>query len=119
MYRWATTKTWDLANETGSSRTGLSGRGASGPGMPFLKLMISNHSDYYFGVISNADPSATCHGLNTGSNGSNLSDTANRYWRGAQLFNEIITAARAVKNDVTLGGILVCPVPSKRRARTP
>ncbi len=107
VYRWATTKTWELAKETGSLRNGLSGRGTGGPGMPFLKLMVSRHSDYYFGVISNADPSATCHGLNAGNNGSTLSDTANRYWRDAQLFNEIITASRAVQQSATLGGVLV------------
>ena len=106
VYRWQSTKTWELAKETGSLKNGLSGRGTGGPGMPFLKTMISSHSGYYFGVVTNADPSATCHGLNTGNNGSTLSDSANRYWRDAQLFREIVTAGRAIKNDVTLGGVL-------------
>jgi hypothetical protein len=106
VYRWETTKIWELAKETGSNRAGLSGRGTGGPGMPFLKGMVSRHSDYYFGVISNASPSSTCHGINSGSNGSNLSAEQNRYWRDATLFHELITAAREVQNDATLGGIL-------------
>jgi hypothetical protein len=106
VYRYATTKTWELAKETGSNRNGLSGRGTGGPGMPFLKQMTSLYPDYYFGVITNASPSSTCHGVNSGSSGSNLSKEENRYWRDAQLFEEIITAARAVQKDATLGGIL-------------
>jgi hypothetical protein len=106
VYRWATTKIWELAKETGSLKTGLSGRGTGGPGMPFLKQMVSRHSGYYFGVITNASPSSTCHGINSGSSGSDLSAEQDRYWRDAQLFSEIITAARAVQKDATLGGIL-------------
>ena len=106
VYRWETTKIWELAKETGSNRAGLSGRGTGGPGMPFLKGMVSRHSDYYFGVISNASPSSTCHGINSGSNGSNLSAEQNRYWRDATLFHEIVNAAREVRNDATIGGIL-------------
>jgi hypothetical protein len=106
VYRWETTKTWELAKETGSNRAGLSGRGTGGPGMPFLKLMASRQSDCYFGVVSNASPSSTCHGINSGSNGSNLSAEQNRYWKDATLFHEIITAAREVQNNATLGGVL-------------
>jgi hypothetical protein len=106
VYRYATTKTWELAKETGSNRNGLSGRGTGGPGMPFLKQMTSLYPDYYFGVITNASPSSTCHGVNSGSSGSNLSKEENRYWRDAQLFEEIIAAARAVQKDATIGGIL-------------
>jgi hypothetical protein len=106
VYRWATTKTWEMAKETGSNRTGLSGRGTGGPGMPFIKLMVSRHGDYYFGVVSNATPSATCHGVNTGGSGSDLPAEQDRYWMDAQLFKEIITAARAIQKDATLGGVL-------------
>jgi hypothetical protein len=106
VYRWATTKTWELAKETGSNRNGLSGRGTGGPGMPFLKQMTSFYPDYYFGVITNASPSSTCHGVNSGSSGSNLSKEENRYWRDAQLFQEIISSAREVQKNATLGGIL-------------
>lgn len=116
VYRYATTKTWELAKETGSNRNGLSGRGTGGPGMPFLKQMTSLYPDYYFGVITNASPSSTCHGVNSGSNGSDLSKEENRYWRDAQLFEEIITSARAVQKDATLGGI-VCMLGSIEATR--
>ncbi|MBN1759841.1 MAG: hypothetical protein JW863_16055 [Chitinispirillaceae bacterium] len=106
VYRWATTRTWEPAKETGSLSAGLSGRGTGGPGMPFLKLMAGRHDDYYFGVISNASPAATCHEINTGSNGSNVPSEENRYWRDAQLFDEIISAAREVAEEATLGGVL-------------
>jgi hypothetical protein len=74
--------------------------------MPFLKQMVNLYPNYYFGVITNASPSSTCHGVNSGSSGSDLSKEENRYWRDAQLFEEIITAARAVQKDATIGGIL-------------
>jgi hypothetical protein len=106
VYRWGTTKNWELAKENGTYKAGLSGRGTGGPGMAFLKLMVSRHSDYYFGVVSNACPSATCHGINTGGNGSDFTAEQDRYWRDALLFQEIIKAARAIQKEVTLGGVL-------------
>lgn len=105
VYRWASTKTWQLAREYGNLTDGLGPRGTGGPGMPFLKTLVSRYPNYYFGVFNNASYSATCWDINTGGNYSTLSSANNRYHPGAQLFQEIITAARAIMDSATLGGI--------------
>jgi hypothetical protein len=101
------TKAWVLAKEPKNNKTaGLSGNGSAGPGMPFMKGMAAAYPDYYFGVLTNASLSATCRGENTGSNGSTLDPSDNRYWDSTYLYDQIMTAAKAVQKDVTLGGIL-------------
>jgi hypothetical protein len=117
-YEWNSTKTWVLAKETPNSpKTGLSGHGAGGPGMPFLKAMSVAYPDYYFGVINNASLSATCRGENTGHNGSGLDPSDNRYWKGTFLYEQIITSAKEIQKDVTLGGIL-CMLGAVEATRT-
>ncbi len=118
-YEWNKSKTWVLAKETpGSRANGLSGHGAGGPSMPFLKGMAEAYPDRYFGVISNASLSATCRGENTGANSSNLSTLENRYWKGTILYNELITNAKAIQKDVTFAGV-VCMLGSVEATRTP
>ena len=112
------TKQWVLAKEPkGSKIGGLSGHGAAGPGMPFLKDMAAAYPDYYFGVLTNASLSATCRGENTGGNGSGLDPADNRYWDSTYLYVQIITAAKAVQKDVTLGGI-ICMLGTVEATRT-
>ena len=100
-----------------SRAQGLSGNGAGGPGMPFIKAMAAAYPDYYFGVVTNASLSSTCRGENTGSNGSVLDASDNRYWDSTYLYSQIITAAKAVQKDVTLGGIL-CMLGTVEATRT-
>jgi hypothetical protein len=106
VYRWATTKTWQLAKEVDSLTDGLGPGGTGGPGMPFIKLLVSRYPTTYFGVINNASYSATCWDINAGGDYSSISAANNRYHPGALLFQEIITAARAIMDSATLGGIL-------------
>jgi hypothetical protein len=112
------TKQWVPAAEPVNNKAaGLSGNGSGGPGMPFLKQMAAAYPDYYFGVVTNASNSATCKGVNTGNNGSNLDPTDNRYWDSTYLFVQITTAAKAVQKDATLGGIL-CMLGAVEATRT-
>jgi hypothetical protein len=112
------TKQWIQAKEPVSQKyAGLSGNGSGGPGMPFLKQMVAAYPDYYFGVITNASNSATCRGENTGSNGSNLDPSNNRYYDSTYLYHQIITAAKAVQNDVTFGGVM-CMLGAVEATRT-
>jgi hypothetical protein len=74
--------------------------------MPFLKGMAAAYPDYFFGVVNNASYSSTCRGVNTGVNTSSLDATDNRYWDSTYLYTQIITAAKAIKQEATLGGIL-------------
>jgi hypothetical protein len=112
------TKQWVPAQEPRNSRTkGLSGNGSAGPGMPFLKGMAAAYPDYFFGVLTNASLSATCRGTNTGNNTSNLDPEDNRYWDSTYLYVQIMTAAKAVQKDVTLGGIL-CMLGTVEATRT-
>ncbi|MDB5105921.1 MAG: hypothetical protein JWP91_3610 [Fibrobacteres bacterium] len=112
------TKAWVPAKEPKNSKTGgLSGNGAAGPGMPFLKGMSAAYPDYYFGVVTNASLSATCRGENTGNNGSNLDPSDNRYWDSTYLYTQIVGAAKAIQKDVTLGGIL-CMLGTVEATRT-
>lgn len=102
------TKQWVNAKETPNAgrAAGLSGHGEGGPGMPFIKALAAAYPGYYIGVINNASLSATCKGENTGNNSSNLDPADNRYYKGTYLYQEILTAAKAVQPDVTFGGIL-------------
>lgn len=107
-YTWSTTpRAWVPAKETpGSAKNGLSTRGAGGPGMPFIKQMADAYPDYHIGVFSNASYSSTCKGVNTGNNTSGIPVTENRYWKGARLYNEIVTAVKEIQAEVTFGGII-------------
>lgn len=113
------TKTWVLASEppSGGRAAGLSGHGAGGPGMPFVKGMVAANPGYYIGVINTASLSATCKGVNTGSNSSGLDPSDNRYFKGTFLYQQLVDAAKAVQGDVTLGGIL-CMLGSVEATRT-
>jgi hypothetical protein len=112
------TKAWAPAAEPVNNKAaGLSGNGCGGPGMPFLKQMAAAYPDYYFGVVTNASYSATCKGINTGNNGSNLDADDNRYWDSTYLYTQIVTAAKAIQKDATLGGIL-CMLGSIEATRT-
>ncbi len=112
-------KQWILAKEpkNGTRAQGLSGHGEGGPGMPFLKAVAAAYPDAWIGVINNASLSSTCRGENTGSNSSTLDPADNRYFKGTYLYAEIITAAKAVQQDVTLGGIL-CMLGTVEATRT-
>jgi hypothetical protein len=101
------TKTWVPAKEPkNNKRLGLSGNGSAGPGMPFLKGMAAAYPGYYFGALTNASLSATCRGENTGNNSSNLDPSDNRYWDSTYLYEQIVSAAKTVQKDATIGGIL-------------
>lgn len=102
------TKQWVLAKEPPNAgrAAGLSGHGEGGPGMPLMKGLAAAYPGYYIGVINNASLSATCKGVNTGNNSSQLDPSDNRYYKGTYLYHEILEAAKAVQPDVTLGGIL-------------
>lgn len=117
-YTWFKDKKWIPAKETpGNSVNGFSGRGEGGLGMPFLKTMIKAFPDYHFGVVSTATVSCTLKGVNTGNNNSGFEADSNRYWKGAKLYNEIVTAAKEVQKDVTLAGV-ICMLGSVDATRT-
>lgn len=66
--------------------------GACGPGMFFLKQLIDAFpTDYYFGVIKNADAS---------------SSVRNDYRKGKPLYTELIQAVKAVEDSATVGGVV-------------
>ena len=108
---------WVLAQEhnggsadgmTAVGYSGLTQRGTGGPSMPFLKGMVQQHPDYYFGIITNALSSAMVRlALPSGVSGVPSSDT-DTYSKshGGSRYKEIIGLAQKVKNDVTFGGIL-------------
>jgi hypothetical protein len=112
-------KQWVLAKEPvgGTKAMGLSGHGEGGPGMPFLKGMAAAYPDYWFGVINNASLSSTCRGENTGGNSSGLDPADNRYFKGTYLYEQMVTAAKAVQPEVTIGGIL-CMLGTVEATRT-
>jgi hypothetical protein len=117
-YQWYSTKTWVPAKETpGSMKNGLSGNGSGGPGMPFLKAMAAAHPDYYFGIINDASLSATCRGMNTGLNASDNPADQNRFWKGAKLYQQLITAVNDTKSYATFGG-LICMLGLVEATRT-
>ncbi|MEO7424559.1 MAG: sialate O-acetylesterase [Fibrobacteria bacterium] len=113
-----TTRQWVPAAEpVGVSASGLSGNGCAGTGMPFIKAMAKAYPGYYFGALTNASVSCTCRGENTGNNNSGLDPLDNRYYDSTYLFNQIITAAKAVQKDVTFGGV-VCMLGTVEATRT-
>lgn len=93
-YRWYADEQWVAARETRQGLRGLTPRGTGGPGMAFLKLMAKRYRGYHFGVILNANSAATTAGGD------------NSYTKGRRLYREIVSAARAVRDEATLGGIL-------------
>jgi hypothetical protein len=117
-YQWFSNKQWVAAKETpGNMANGLSTRGEGGPGMSFLKDMATAYPLYNFGVVSNASLSATCRGINDGSNSSGTPADSNRYWKGAHLYNEILAAVKEVQADVTFGG-MICMLGTVEATRT-
>lgn len=117
-YQWYSTKTWVPAKETpGSMKNGLSGNGSGGPSMPFLKAMAAAHPDYYFGIINNASLSSTCRGTNTGLNVSDNPSDQNRFWKGATLYQQMISAVNDTKSYATFGG-LICMLGLVEATRT-
>jgi Carbohydrate esterase, sialic acid-specific acetylesterase len=117
-YQWFSNKQWVAAKETpGNMANGLSAKGEGGPGMSFLKDMAAAYPLYNFGVVSNASLSATCRGVNQGSNSSGTPADSNRYWKGAHLYNEILAAAKEVQASVTFGG-MICMLGTVEATRT-
>jgi hypothetical protein len=117
-YQWFSNKQWVPAKETpGNMANGLSAKGEGGPGMSFLKDMATAYPQYNFGVVSNASLSATCKGIDLGSNGSGTPADSNRYWKGAHLYNEILVATKEVQANVTFGGI-ICMLGTVEATRT-
>jgi hypothetical protein len=85
--------------------------------MPFLKGMAAAYPGYHFGVINNASLSSTCRGENTGNSSSPLDPSDNRYFKDTYLYNELLTAAKAVQPEATLGGVM-CMLGSVEATRT-
>jgi len=104
----ATTKQWTAAKEVPNAGrpAGISGHGEGGPSMPLIKGLIAAYPGYYIGVLNNASLSATCKGINTGSNSSSLDPSDNRYYKGTYLYQQLIDAAKSIQADVTFGGLL-------------
>jgi hypothetical protein len=109
--QWVLAQEHNGGNSAGNTAVGYSGltqRGTGGPSMPFLKGMVAQHPDYYFGMVTNAMSGATVR-LNAGNviTGVPASDL-DTYWKagGGNRYKEIIGLAQKVKNDVTFGGIL-------------
>jgi hypothetical protein len=105
-YRWYADERWVPAVETRHGHRGLTPRGSGGPGMPFLKQLAERHARYWFGIIQNAESAARAR------------EGHLNYMKGSRLYNEIITAALAVKPDVTFGGI-VCMLGINERNSEP
>jgi len=103
-----TTKQWTLAKEVPNAgrAAGICGHGEGGPAMPLIKGLIAAYPGYYVGVLNNASLSATCKGINTGSNSSTLDPSDNRYFKGTYLYQQLIDAAKAIQPDATIGGLL-------------
>lgn len=70
-----------------------------GPGMPFLKEMVRRYPQHHIGVLQNAAASATLRWKLNGR-------SEMRYTRGVPLYDTTISAAKAVQQHATLGGIL-------------
>lgn len=81
---------------------GLTPRGTGGPCMPFLKAMISRYPDYYFGIVTNAITTACVRMTVASSTGDE-----NNYTKGSGVrYTEIITFAKKIQPQATLGGII-------------
>ncbi len=118
-FRWFDENNWVLAKETGPGLSGgLSGRTNGGLGMWFLKMMVEEYPDYYFGVIVTASLSSTCKAVNTGNNTSQFTREENRWTRGTPLYEETITAVNRVKAEATFGG-LMCMLGAVEGTRVP
>jgi hypothetical protein len=114
-----TAKQWTLAKEVPNAgrATGISGHGEGGPSMPLIKGLIAAYPGYYIGVINNASLSATCKGVNNGSNSSGLDPADNRYFKGTYLYQQLIDAAKAAQAEATIGGLL-CMLGTVEATRT-
>jgi len=74
------------------------GDNKEGPGMAFLKKMADLHPDYYFGILQNAWGGGTVkYDIGYGA----------RLWKGQPKYNNLINAANTIKNDVTIGGVVL------------
>jgi len=81
---------------------GLTPRGTGGPCMPFLKAMISRYPDYYFGIVTNAITTACVRMTVASSTGDE-----NNYTKGYGVrYTEIISFAKKIKGQATIGGII-------------
>jgi len=69
----------------------LRNQNGGGPGIPFLKLMVDDYPNYYFGVVQNAHTEGSY---------------AQNYYKGGNLYHELIAAVDKIKNKVTIGGIV-------------
>ena len=83
---------------------GLTSRGTGGPSMPFLKKMAAAHPGYYIGIIENAISKAGLRYLTYATD----PDDENTYWKQSNgvRYQEIITFAKAIQAEATLGGVL-------------
>ena len=70
-----------------------------GPATQFLKAMMDAYPGYHFGVLQNADKASSIN------NTSSCSDK--KYAPGGGLYNELVDAAREIRDKVTIGGIFV------------
>lgn len=69
-----------------------------GPGMPFLKKMVSLYPQHHIGVLQNAEAAATVRW--------NRLSPDTRYHKGTPLYDATIAAAKAASQQATLGGII-------------
>jgi Carbohydrate esterase, sialic acid-specific acetylesterase len=69
---------------------------ADGPCMHFLKKMVNEFPDYYFGVVENANSGVQCRANYQKDNGAGDLD----------LYSEMVTALDLIKGNVTFGGIV-------------
>ena len=72
------------------------GGSADGPSMHFLKKMVREFPDYYFGVVNNANSGVQCRANYQKGNGAGALD----------LFAEMVQALNLIKGNVTFGGII-------------
>lgn len=69
-----------------------------GPGMPFIKEMVTLYPNHYIGVLQNAEVGATVRW--------SWADKNHRYQKGVPLYDDTIAAAKQVSQEATLGGII-------------